>query len=215
MNTRYLLLIFGLLAVLLALGGLAASLLSSDPENERQANCPELVPAVSRDADAQVLVDSVDAATIAAHGVNDDVQFHSIAIYLTRPGTEPILYFYFVAKNRPPVIVSFGPNGEPSAAKAQVKFPDSPGPELTLDDLTLGPNRARSIVQAQYPAAESIGMGLTRQENCELVWAIWGSIPQDGKPPLYLRAAIDNATGQISLPGGPPASPGNPPGSAR
>jgi Na+-transporting methylmalonyl-CoA/oxaloacetate decarboxylase gamma subunit len=210
MNTKYLLGVFLLVATVLAIGAVATSFLSSglnDSEEAEEANCPEVAPAVSRDADAQSLVDRVEAATVAAHSVNDDVRFYSITIY---PNVGPV--FNFVANDRLPVLVSFGPDGEPDAREAQVKFRDSPRPELLLDDLSLGPGRARSVVQEQYPSAQLAALGLTRQENCELAWTIGGFIEQDRKPPLVLEAAVNNSTGDVSLPKGPPQQIANVPG---
>jgi hypothetical protein len=198
-NTKHLLGAFLIAGVVLPAGAVAVGLFLAEPEQRHQvANCPAVVPAVSRDADAQLLVDQVDEATSAAHGLRGYVQFSSIFV----PTNPYPTSFYFVAKGRRPVIVGFGHDGTPHAREADVNFRGSPGPPLSLDDLMLGPSRAVGAVQAEYPAADLTGLSLVR-EDCELVWNVVGFI--DGKPPLALVAAVDNATGQVTLPDGPPA----------
>jgi hypothetical protein len=191
---------FVLAGVLLAAGAVAASLLASDPDTATEANCPEMVPVVARDADAQLLVDNVDEVTTAAHGLRGYVQFYSIFV----PTNPYPTSFYFVAKGRRPVIVGFGPDGKANAREADVNFRGSPGPPLSLDDLILGPSRAVGAVQAEYPVANISGLTLLR-EDCDLTWHVSGFIPEEGKPPLALRAAVDNATGEVTLPDVPPA----------
>jgi hypothetical protein len=198
-NTKHLLGAFLVAGVVLAAAAVAVGLFLAEPEQrEQEANCPAALPAVSRDPDAQLLVDQVDEAKIAARAVRDNVQFHSILVPINPYPTS----FYFVAKGRRPVIVALEPDGKPNAREADVEFRGPPGEPLTLDDLMLGPGRAANAVHARYPAADLTGLSLLR-EDCELVWNVVGFL--DGRPPLELLVAVDNATGEVTLPDGPPA----------
>jgi hypothetical protein len=185
----------------LAAGSLAASLLScsSGLSSEDQATCThKIVPALTRDVDAQSLVDRVDSAIVAARAARDDVPLSSILIMPV--DSEP--RFQFMAKDRPLVAVRFDADGQPSADELGSKWPHREPELVTLVDLMLGPSRALSAVQQEYPSA-SIGSLSLAREDSELVWRALVVIRESQNPQVEIHPRVDNATGQVSVPEAP------------
>jgi hypothetical protein len=195
-----------LVGVVLAAGALGGSSLLR--ELGKEAECPKVVAATSRDADAQIFGEEASLAITAVRELRDDVQ-----LYRVTPGQAGGT-FYFLSQHDPPpngplLAVALPRVGNPRAYEIQAnvfkEFEFQGRMIQALDDLILGPSRARSIVQAQYPSADLQFAVLSRAENCELGWRVAGTINEDGKDSLKLKARVDNATGELSLPEGPPA----------
>jgi hypothetical protein len=175
----------------------------------KEASCPEVVPAVSRDADAQILVDEAGQAITAVRQLRDDVQLYRVN--MDHPGGT----FYFLPPDEPPpggplLGVAFPRVGEPSvheipAAQIYKGFFKLQGRMiLMLDDLMLGWSRAASILNAQYPSAVMNMATLLRGEDCRLAWRLTAAIEVGNEEWLGLIALVDNETGRINLPYGPP-----------
>jgi hypothetical protein len=195
-----------LVGLMLAAGGLGGSLLLR--ELGKEAGCPEVMPAVSRDPDAQMLVDETVQAVTAVHEVRDDVQLYRVN--MDHPGGT----FYLLPPDEPPPAgpllgVAFPRVGEPSvheirAAQIYKGFFKLQGRMiLTLDDLVLGWSRAASILNAQYPSAVVNMATLLRGEDCRLAWRLTAAIEVGNEEWLGLIALVDNETGRMNLPYGP------------
>jgi hypothetical protein len=176
----------------------------------KEAGCPEAMPAESRDAEAQVLVDEAGQAIAAAHEIRDDVQLYRIN--KDHPGGT----FYFLPPDEPPPAgpllgVAFPRVGEPRvheirAAQIYKGFFKLQEPMIrTLDDLVLGWSRAISTLKAEYPSAITNMATLMRGEDCRLAWRVTAAVEVGNEEWLGLTALVDNETGRIEFPYGPPA----------
>jgi hypothetical protein len=195
-----------LVGLMLAGGAIGGSFLFR--ELGKEAGCPEATTAESRDPDAQVLVDQAGWATAAAQSLRDDVHMYRVAP--AQAGGA----FYFLSPHEPPLIgpllaVAFGRMGEPRAYEIHpnvLRNFELQGRVIqTLDDLMVGPSRARSVVLAQYPSADIQFAVLSRGTDCGLAWRVVGTISEEGKESLKLKAVVDNDADEVSLPDGPPA----------
>jgi len=172
--------------------------------NRNNRNCADLIqPATTRDADAQSIVDRVDRATVAARSLHGDLFLSSVFTSAQVPPSGRFPVFEFTAKDKRAVTVGFHLyTDEPKAIESDPRGRTFSETELiTLDDLMLGPSRALSALQQEFPTAEINSSLVLVREDCRLVWRAPTVIDEPGqKPQLVLHPLVDNVTGKVSLP---------------
>jgi len=171
--------------------------------NRDNRNCAELIqPATTRDADAQGFVDRVDRAAVAARSLHGDLFLSSVFTSSQIPPSGRFPVFEFAAKDKRAATVGFHLyTDEPKAIESDPRGRTFSETELiTLDDLMLGPSRALSALQQEYPTASINSSLVLVREDCRLVWRTQIFIDEPGQKRLQLHPLVDNATGEVIVP---------------
>jgi hypothetical protein len=170
--------------------------------NSQNRNCADLIqPATTRDADAQGIVDRVNRATVAARSLHGDLFLSSVFTSSQIPPSGRFPVFEFTAKDKRAATVGFHLyTDEPKAIESDPRGRTFSETELiTLDDLILGPSRAFSALQQEYPKGD-IGTLVLVREDCRLAWRSRIVIPESAQKRVDFHPLVDNATGQVTLP---------------
>jgi hypothetical protein len=179
---------------------LAASLLSDgEKENQQAEDCPDLVPAASRDNEAQWLTDSLKTITSAARdAVHEEVNLHSAVYFMD----QQFWQMRFINDHgEPNATVTLNRDREITGQQDARGIARSAQPleELVLTDLSLGAEAAIEAVTLQYPGVEVVGAGLGRKD-CSLIWSVGVKIPQQGQEPRRTTGVVDATTGVVTVP---------------
>jgi len=189
-----------LVGALMVMGVLGAVALAADRQGGRQGECTRFPPAAVRDSDALVLVENLARADVVLR------QGGSVQLFAVQ-SHGPSATFFFIRKGepRPWALLIYDDRPVPASLTEIRGLTVDPAtnPLASLADLALGPLRAMELVNAAYPAFSASTVTLYRDDYCRAVWKVAGTIDEEGKTSLLLKAYV-YSDGKIRLLDGPP-----------
>jgi len=189
-----------LIGILLTLGILGAIVVERDAFGVQQQECKRIPPAAVRDADTERLVENMARARPLL------LQTGGVELYAVR-WHGPSATFYFNRKGEPRPWALLIDDGRPiPTSLTEIRalgLHATARPLASLADVVMGPERAIDLVETKYPAFNVSTVTLLRDDDCRPVWKVAGTIDEEGKVSLLLKAYVYN-NGKIGLPGGPP-----------